>query len=186
VDEKELLRFVTERLERAGVPYYVTGSFATVFFGEPRSTNDIDIVVVLSPGQVQPLLRQFPEDDFYFSAEGALDAIRHGSMFNLIHHDSGMKIDLIISKDSAYQSNVLARARALSPFEGYSATFITPEDLILNKLLFFREGGSEKHLRDIAGVLRISGKELDLPYIERWVGDLALTGEWEAVKRALI
>jgi hypothetical protein len=66
---------------------------------------------------------------------------------------------------------------------GRDVTFASPEDVIIKKLAFYREGGSEKHLRDISGVLKVMGNEIDRAYIERWVQRLGLTREWSTFAR---
>jgi len=88
-------RFVVSALERLAIPYFVTGSVVTIFYGEPRFTNDIDVVVDLTPETAGTFCRQFPENDFDVSLEAALEAIRHHSMFNIIQPRTGLKVDVI-------------------------------------------------------------------------------------------
>ena len=87
----------------------------------------------------------------------------------------------MIARDDAWGRSQMSR-RCRQPILADRETFLaTPEDVILAKLLYYREGESEKHLRDIAGIFRISGEEIDKTYIEHWVGQLDLTQEWQAV-----
>lgn len=181
MEPSEFLRFVVSILERLHIRYFVTGSTATIFFGEPRFTNDIDIVVDLSADTVVPFCRQFPEDDFYVSAEAAMDALHQHSMFNIIEPRSGLKVDVIVPAPSEFNRERFSRARRVRAGEDWDATFSSPEDVILKKMEFYREGGSDKHLRDIASVLRTSGDQIDHAYIDRWAGTLGLTDVWRAI-----
>jgi len=181
MEQSELLRFVVSVLERLNLPYFVTGSTVTIFYGEPRFTNDIDIVVDLPAEAVQEFCRQFPEEDFDVSPEAARDAVRRRSQFNIIQPRSGLKVDVIVPPSSEFNSTRFARARRVQAGEGWDASFSSPEDAILKKMEFFREGASDKHLRDITGVLKTSGREIDTAYIDRWAATLGLVEIWQAI-----
>ncbi len=181
MEQSELLRFVVSVLERLDLPYFVTGSTVTIFYGEPRFTNDIDIVVDLSEEAVQEFCRQFPEADFYVSQDAASDAVRRRSQFNIIHPGSGLKVDVIVPPPSEFNSARFARARRVQAGEGWDAAFSSPEDVILKKMEFFRAGGSDRHLRDITGVLQTSGNEIDRAYIDRWASTLGVAEIWRAI-----
>lgn len=181
MEQFELLRFVVTALERLGLRYFVTGSTVTIFYGEPRFTNDIDIVVDLSVDAVDQLCLQFPEDDFYISRESALAAVRRRTQFNIIHPRSGLKVDVILPVPSEFNTSRFARAKRVQAGEDWSAAFSSPEDAIVKKMEFFRKGGSDKHLRDIAGVLKTSGDEIDRAYIDRWAAALGLSDVWRAI-----
>jgi len=180
----ELLTRVTDSLDQLGIPYLVTGSMATIAYGEPRLTNDIDLVVRLSPLQVPSLCDAFPEDEFYVSREAALDSARRWRQFNILHPKSGLKIDVMVADDSDFNASRFGRARLLSVAPDVTATFASPEDVILKKLEYFREGGSEKHLRDISGVLKIMGPELDQQYLVVWARRLGLSALWREICEA--
>jgi len=181
MEQSELLRFVVSVLERLALRYFVTGATVTIFYGEPRFTNDIDIVVDLPEGAVPEFCRQFPEDDFYVSQDAASDAVRRHSQFNIIQPGSGLKVDVIVPPPSEFNRARFARARRVQAGEDWSASFSSPEDAILKKMEFFREGGSDKHLRDITGVLKTSGREIDTAYIDGWATTLGLTEIWQAI-----
>jgi hypothetical protein len=184
LDQSELMNYVVDALDRHGVPYAITGSHASSVFGETRFTNDIDVVIQLnSQALLEELLTEFPEGVFYVSEIGARHAVAHGGQFNIIHEDSSQKVDLIIPEriDGPDQ---LARRTKVAVQSGRDIWFVSPEDLILKKMDFYREGGSEKHLRDIAGTLKISAGRVDLPYITMWAGQLGLSEIWnEILKR---
>ena len=90
MEQSELLRIIVEAMRQLGARYLVTGSQASIYFGEPRFTNDIDIVADLRVEHVEPLCRLFPEPDFYVSPEAVRDAITHCTPFNIIHPQSGI------------------------------------------------------------------------------------------------
>lgn len=132
--QSELLRYVVNVVERRGLRYLVTGSVATVFFGEPRFTNDLDIVIALPAERVA---------DF-----------RRGRF---------------------------ARALRVKPAADFEASFASIEDVIIKKMEYYREGGSEKRLRDITGVLKISGDRVDHSYVSDWAAKMGLDSIWRAV-----
>lgn len=185
MEQSDLLRFVVAVLERLGLRYLVTGSTVTIFYGEPRFTNDIDIVVLLPPDAVSALCREFPERDFYVSEAAARDAVHRHSQFNIIHPASGLKIDVIVPAADEFNRSRFERATRVRAGADWDAVFSSPEDAIIKKMEFFREGGSDKHLRDIAGVLTTSGEQIDLAYIERWVERLSLSEIWHAIVERL-
>lgn len=181
----ELLQKVAEVFERNQIQYIVTGAMASVAYGEPRLTNDIDIVAAVTMEHIPGLLNAFPPDDFYLSEEAIKDAIRHQGQFNIIHPSSGLKVDVIIKKDTEFDRSRFNRIRRIQPNESYKANFALPEDVIIKKMEYYKEGGSEKHLRDIAGILKISGEMVDKDYIAEWSRQLGLTEIWDAIQRRL-
>jgi hypothetical protein len=180
VEQVDLLKFTIEALERLGVTYMVVGSYASGSYGEPRMTQDIDIVVDLSPAHVDPLCDAFPSPEFYASKEAARDALRHRSMFNVLHADTGTKVDFIVPKLDEYGRIQVARRQRVQLVPGRLGFAARPEDVIVGKLVFYKEGGSEKHLRDIASMMRISGAEIDQGYVEEWSRRLGLLDVWQA------
>lgn len=183
--QSELLRYVVERLEKLGIRYFVTGSVVTVFYGEPRFTHDVDIVATLTPAQVARFCREFPAPEFYVSEEAARQAIATCGQFNIIHPESGLKIDVIVPADTPFNQSRFARARRVMPATDYEASFASPEDTIIKKMEYYREGGSEKHLRDITGVLKVGGDQIDRSYIAQWAAQLGLSPIWQAILERL-
>lgn len=112
-------------------------------------------------------------------------AIDHQRQFNIIHPASGLKIDVIIKKDTPFDESRFKRVRRIYPAESYQANFASPEDVIVKKMQFYKEGGSEKHLRDITGILKISGDIVDRGYIIEWARLLNLIEIWDAVQKRL-
>jgi hypothetical protein len=181
MEQLDLLKHACALLDRLGVRYMVTGSQATIAYGEPRFTNDIDIVAALDEQSLTSFCEGFPGEDFYLSREAASQAVRDRGMFNIIHPSSGLKIDVIIPKQSGYDDQRLDRAVRLPIDEGFDAKFTTPEDIILKKLEWHEMGGGERHLRDIAGILKVRGADLDLAYIHENARNLHVEDLWQSV-----
>jgi len=181
----ELLRKVVGVFERLGIPYLVTGSVAAMAFGEPRLTNDIDIVAGIGEKYIKDFVMEFPPDEFYISEEIIREAIYRQGQFNVIHPASGIKVDVIIKQDTPFDNSRFGRVHRIYPAESYQANFAAPEDVIIKKMEYYKAGGSEKHLRDIAGILKISGEIVDWDYITAWAKRLDLTEVWDAVRERL-
>ena len=184
METSDLLRYVVGVCERLGLRYFVTGSMATIFFGEPRLTNDVDIVVDLPRELISDFAAAFPAGEFYVSEDAIRRAVTRRSQFNVIHPASGLKVDVMIPSPTPFNASRFQRVRRLSPEPDYEATFASPEDVILKKLEYYREGGSEKHLRDIAGILRVSRDHMDLSYLDEWAARAGLEDLWTEVRRA--
>ncbi len=186
MEQSELLHYMVEVLERMELRYFVTGSMATIFFGEPRFTNDIDIVVELPAAKIADLCAAFAAPDFYLSEETVHRAVSRRSQFNIILPASGLKVDVMIPAESPFNRSRFSRVRKVRPAPGFDAVFSSAEDVILKKMEAYREGGSEKHLRDIAGVLKISGDHLDRDYISEWAERMGTSEIWqEILKRSV-
>ena len=177
----ELLRRVSGAFEALGIPYFVTGSMATIAYGEPRFTRDIDVVVRLRKSDIGRLRLEFPEEEFYLSAGAADEAIEHAGQFNILHPGSGLKIDVMVADSSEFNDSRFGRSRKLPIGGSSTAAFASPEDVIIKKLEYFRAGESDKHLRDIAGVVKVMGDDLDHGYIKVWSQRLGLTSLWQQV-----
>jgi len=181
----DFFRSVIEALESLEIPYFVTGSLATAWFGEPRLTLDVDIVVEILTDKVDAICQKFPAPEFYCSPTAVREAVQRRRKFNIIQPASGWKADIVITKNSDFDKSRFERRRRVSWNGIVDVWFSSPEDVIVKKLDFFREGNSEKHLRDIAGVLKIQGPNIDVPYIESWIQKLNLQDEWRLVKDQL-
>jgi len=181
MEQDELLQRTVETLERLNLTYLVTGSMATILYGEPRFTNDIDIVVQLSAKRIGDFVQAFPSGEFYLDDERIRQAVESRGQFNVLHPASGLKIDVIIPEMDEFDRSRFTRARRVRPANDYEATFASAEDVIVKKLQFHAEGGSDKHLRDIASVLRISGADLDRDYVTEWADRLGLREIWDLI-----
>jgi hypothetical protein len=181
--EADLLGLFAVPLERAGLAYMVTGATAAILYGQPRTTNDLDVVIELRATDLPRLRSAFPESDYYLPPDEVI-AVELGRTqrghLNALHHDSGFKADLYpIGEDPLHRWAFPLRRPV--PHGGHTLSFAPPEYVILRKLEFFREGGSTKHLADIRAMLDISGDQLDRPALAGWIARLGLQAEWTRV-----
>jgi len=165
-------------LEHLGFPYCVTGSVAASVYGEPRLTADIDVVLVLDAGGIRELRTAFPEDTYYVPPDETLRletgrTIR--GMFNLIHHGTQFKADIYLAAGDPLHAWALAHRRRIE-FEGGTMWLAPPEYVILRKLEYFREGGQDKHVRDVRFI--VAATDLDRAFLDREVERLGLPAEW--------
>lgn len=163
------------------IPHMVTGGMAAIVYGEPRLTNDVDLVVRLAPGDAARLAAAYPEREFYVPPVEAIEqeARRElGGHFNLLHLESAMRADVYIAGTDALASWGLERRRRVPV--GRAALWLAPiEYVIVKKLEYFKAAGSERHLGDVARMLRISGGLVDRQEVETWVERLGLRAEWD-------
>jgi hypothetical protein len=177
----DLLRRLTETLEQLHVPYAVTGSMASSAYGDPRLTNDIDVVADLQLRHVAGFCAAFPEPDFYCPPGFVADAVSRRFQFNVLHPESGYKIDVMMAGQSEFDQARLRRAVRVRSGPDLVSWFASPEDVILKKIEYFKEGGSEKHVRDILGMLKMQGEQVDRAYIAEWADRLGVAGEWKMI-----
>lgn len=158
-------------LERAGIRYAVGGSWASTAFGEPRFTNDVDILAEFSAESLRAFLGNLPSDTYYVDSGEALTAIGSGRSFNVIYMPMAFKFDFFPASAFAIGKDELDRAVRLhgSGLSEAAVPFVTAEDILLAKLHWFRSGGemSEVQWRDIEGIVRGCGATLDRGYLER-------------------
>ena len=176
---KDML-FFPLRLHDAGIDYMITGSTASIFYGEPRLTNDIDLVVELHTKDIQKLTTAFPADEFYCPP---LEVIRlevnreSRGHFNLIEMKTGKKADIYpLGRDALHRWGFARRQQV--DLEGMQLSVAPLVYVIIRKLQFYEEGGSEKHIRDIKSMLRISGEEIDGETLKDKLEEHRLTEVW--------
>ena len=179
--EKDLLRKVTATFETLGIPYFITGGMASIVYGEPRYTSDIDVVADIPKTAISGFLVQFPVPEYYLSEQAVREAIATRFQFNILHPTSGLKVDVMIPSASEHDRLRMQRMVRLSIDSETNAWFASPEDVILKKLVYFQIGGSEKHLRDIASMILVMGEKIDRAYIETWASTLGVMAEWQLV-----
>jgi hypothetical protein len=185
MEQSDLITLIVKCFESLKIPYFITGSIASMAYGEPRLTNDIDVIADIALNHTAGIKKWFPEPDFYLSEDDIKDAIKRRRQFNIIHPASGLKIDIIIKENTPFDASRFKRIVKLQPIKDITASFSSPEDIIIKKMDFYNQGGSEKHLRDIASILKISGDSLDLKYIEEWADNLKLRDIWETVLKRI-
>lgn len=170
---EELLQDVFSALDDCRVCSMVVGSFASTYHGIPRSTQDLDVVVELDAAQLDELLVRWREKRYYVGEEAAREALHRRTQFNLIDPLSGWEVDFIVRKEHDFSKAEFAR-RELAELQGQPVRLATAEDTIIAKLLWARDSRSERQLRDIAGILDVSGETLDHAYLQGWVEKLNL------------
>jgi hypothetical protein len=169
---------VIQKLEGKQIPYMIVGSVAAMIYGEPRLTHDMDLVINIAPADASKFEALFPLEEFYCPPKEVLTSeIVHHGQFNLIHHETGLKIDLMVRKETAHALSEFSRRRKVPFWQSFEAYVASPEDVIIKKLDFYRQGGSEKHLTDIRGIL--AQTEIDQSYLQEWIIKLGLTAEWK-------
>ncbi len=179
--ESVLHRFA-RLLGQAGIPYMLTGSFASGFHGAPRATQDIDIVIAPDGRSLNRFLSSLGEDKYYVSREAARDAYERESLFNVVDYASGWKIDFICRKARPFSHEEFAR-RAQHRLAEKMVFVASAEDVVLSKLEWAKVSASDRQLEDVAGILRIQGDKLDRSYLARWIEELGLEDQWLATLR---
>lgn len=181
IDPRKLLTKVVRILNDLDLQYFITGGFALSVWGKPRSTLDIDIVIRLIEPQIELLakaLRKISRAG-YIDEDAAKEAIRRKGEFNFIDSETGVKIDFWLMTDGVALREY--KRSIVKEFDGERIYFISPEDLILNKLLWYEQSQSSRHLEDIESVLKSCGKNLDMKYLKQWAEKLNVLGMFKAL-----
>lgn len=174
-NELNVLADVSARLEALGLPFMLTGSFALAFYATPRMTRDLDIVIAIDAGRVAELTASF-QKDYYVDPDMIRSALEAESLFNLMHYATGMKVDLIVRKSTPYGVHEFTRRRQVQ-LGDVLTWVVSREDLILSKLVWAKESGSDMQLRDVEQL--ISG-QVDVEYLRTWATDLGVSSRLEA------
>jgi hypothetical protein len=178
--EHELYDIFIQRLNETDVHYMVTGSVASIIYGQPRLTHDIDFVVDLATSDLQRLSTVFPASEFYCPPVDVMHTeINRESrgQFNIIHHQTGFKADIYPVCDDAFLKEGIRRRRKIH-YKNVSIWIAPPEYVIIKKLQYYAEGHSSKHLTDIRAMLELSGGLIDMELLLRWVDEFNLKDLW--------
>ena len=178
----ELTLFVV-RLESLGVPYMVTGATAAILYGQPRLTNDLDVVLSLDDPSLASLLQAFPENEFYLPPEAVIRtelARSHRGHFNIIHNESGYKADIYLTGMDPLHAWALPLRRRLRWSDVVEISVAPPEYVVLRKLEYYREGRSAKHPLDIRAICEITG--VDESVLIPWLERMGLEQLWLEIK----
>ena len=169
MDELDILKLVASRLNDAKIDYMISGSVALTFYGKPRMTRDIDIVIVIPPGEIDRFVRLF-EPDFYIDRDMAVDAVSNQSMFNIIHLETVIKVDFIIRKNQEYRILEFNKRKKMK-LEDQEVSVVSLEDLIISKLYWAKDSFSEMQIKDIVSLIDL---DFDMDYVEEWCTRLGL------------
>ena len=170
-EELEVLKIVTRRLNKAEIPYMISGSIAANSYSIPRMTRDIDIVIELKEDIIDKFIALF-ENDFYINKEMIANEVSQKGMFNLIYNRYVIKIDFIIKKSSEYHDAEFSNRKQVS-IDRCPMWIVSAEDLVISKLLWAKESHSEMQLKDVANLME-TVDDLDSKYISNWVRKLGL------------
>lgn len=164
--QEEIVKKVAGVFERKNIPYMLTGGIAVNYYGRPRFTHDVDLVIQIQFKDAQEIIQLF-EKEFYVAIEGIVEAIQYQTMFNLIHFETGFKVDCWILKDEEYAKIAFERRRKELIFA--QRTYISSaEDLVISKLDWYKKSDIQKHYEDVLGIFQIQAEKLDLGYIRKW------------------
>ena len=160
----DLYHLLLEPLHATGIEYMITGSVAAIAYGEPRMTNDVDLVARLEPGSPGLLQQAFPEPLYYLPPLETMEQERRRTRFghfNIIHHETALRADVYLAGDDPLHAWAFDRRRA-EAMAGGVVWFAPVEYVIVRKLEYYRQSGSDRHLRDIGGIVRITSDGIDL------------------------
>lgn len=175
--QEEFLIWIAQCLETAAIPFMVTGSHSSSHYGQPRTTNDVDLVIDPTADQLARFL-DLLGDRFYVSRESAQEALSRRSMFNVIDFDEGWKADLIVRKDRPFSVEELRR-RQPRTLRGQTLPIATAEDVILMKLEWNALTPSERQVQDALGVAVVQWPTLDQAYLRQWSSALGVAEKLE-------
>lgn len=176
---------VVDALEQLGITYCIGGSVASSAYGLPRSTVDIDILADIRMEHARPLTRLL-RGAYYIDEDMIKDAVRFRSGFNVIHNGTSIKVDIFLPKARRFDQQNFQHIRQKQldeSEEGRLFYLISPEDVILNKLEWYKmSGGSERQWGDVLGVLKVQGAALDFAYMRHWAAEIEVA---DLLERAL-
>jgi hypothetical protein len=167
---EDALKILLSKLDECGIPYMITGSFASNIHGLPRATQDADIVIEAQQRTLESLLETLGSE-FYWSLEAAMEALVEQGMFNVVHLETGFKVDLIIRKSRPFSQMEFSRRQAIF-YLGANRWFTSAEDTLLAKLEWSKLSGSERQFNDALSVAKLQREDLDRSYLKRWARDL--------------
>jgi hypothetical protein len=183
MQDPDLIELFVKPLNGLGARYLVSGSVAAMLYGEPRVTHDIDLLVFLRSEQIQELPNAFPPSEFYVPPVETIfsEATRERGSFNVIHADSGLKADMYLVGRDEFHAWAFRNARQYT-ITDTTIRLAPPEYVIVRKLEYYREGGSEKHLRDIRSMLAVSGDQIDRSELNAWIQRQGVQDQWRRVE----
>lgn len=168
--QEQLLKKITSLLQKADIPYMITGAISVIFYGRPRASHDIDFVVEAKPDDTSRVIQAFsslPHNEFLVDSRAIREAILQKFVFQVLHLPTMLKFDFFLLKNTEFDKTRFKRRKIVDVF-GEKIVFASPEDTILIKLLWYKDTKIEKHLVDAAFVYQIQKKNLDETYLINW------------------
>src|SRR5207249_4387095 len=169
MNQIDIVRDISRRFEQAGIAYILTGSMAMNYYAQPRMTRDIDVVIAIARNDVGRVAALF-RPDYYVSEQNIRESLAQESIFNLIHHESVIKVDCIIRKSSEYRRIEFERRQKISILD-FTTFIVSKEDLIVSKLFWAKDSHSEVQLEDVRNLLAAG---YDAAYLQHWTRELGL------------
>ncbi len=179
--QEEVIVFITKTLDHLNILYMITGSIACNYYGKPRFTHDVDLIIEIDERKVESLASAL-EDRFYLDRDMIREAIYNRSQFSSIHLDSGFKVGFWLVKRESFDEMRFQRRRSYHIF-GRDVCLSTAEDLILIELVWYRDSKSDKHYEDARGIYQIQADQLDKVYLKHWAETLGIDNLLEKLDR---
>jgi hypothetical protein len=178
VSGSSLVQALDPVVEALGRPFHIGGSISSSLRGIPRSTLDVDIVADLEPGDARPLVDALA-GDYSASESQILDAVRRRGSFNVIHHATGIKIDVFVAPDAPFEREIATRVireKLEDAADARTYPFSSAEDIVLQKLRWYRKSGRilERQWQDVLGIFRVQGPVIDVEYLKRWAATIGV------------
>lgn len=176
--ELTALEKFTDILDKLGINYAIGGSMASSAYGSVRFTEDADVMVEPFDDKAEEFIQSL-KPEYYISKDAILYALKQHSSFNIIHIESVFKIDIFVRKDTDFEEQLMLRRRPLKLSDSLKKTFsvVSPEDIILIKLCWYRDGNysSNQQWKDVLGVFNIQAEQLDVKYLKKWASKLYIS-----------
>lgn len=182
--ELNLFKIFTLKLNELKLDYFITGSVAAIVYGEPRLTHVIDIVLEISVSNIGIFIKAFPEEQFYIPPieiiKNEIERSERGH-FNIIHNESGFKADIFLIGNDKFQKWALDNRKQIN-FQDSIIYIAPPEYVVIKKLEFYKEGGTQKHIIDIKNILANSSDIINFDFIEKYAAKFAVLDDWHILK----
>src|SRR5260370_10111919 len=173
----EVFQRITAALNQAGIPYMLSGSFASAYYGAPRSTHDIDIVIEATPTQLRAFVQGLRSNEYYVDLDAALEAHKRQSLFNVIDLASGWKVDLVIRKSRPFSEEEFRRRQQVN-LQGTPLFLASPEDVVISKLEWSNLAQSRRQIEDVAAILSVRLRQLVHSSLLHRILELGLKTRW--------
>ena len=156
-------RKIVNLLEKLGLPFHLTGGVISSFYGELRTTQDVDIVMKITPAQIgmADQIVELLQDDFTIYLDACREAIMEGTLFQAIDNETFFKVDIHVK---GIVPREFERSVKKEIVEGLIVPVVSVEDAILSKLLWINMG-SGRSRQDVVRILKMK-HELDTEYLE--------------------